>query len=102
MRLVKPQDRWASGAGSDHGSTEASSVVASPPLCVTYPGRGMALKSNREMAQLCQNAIADLIAGKIKSYSMMSEFRREGSLLRIRRAMRSEERQISVSVSIFS
>ena len=37
---------------------------------MTYPGRGMALKSNREMAQLCQNAIADLIAGKIRSYSM--------------------------------
>ena len=38
----------------------------------------MPLKSNKEMAQLCQDAIRDIVSGKIKSYSMLGRtFTRE-------------------------
>lgn len=38
----------------------------------------MPLKTNKEMAQLCQNAIADIIQGKVKSYSIQGRtFTRE-------------------------
>lgn len=54
----------------------------------------MALKSNREMAQLCQNAIADIISGKIRSYSIQGRtFTREniGVLRDLERQYRSAD-----------
>lgn len=52
----------------------------------------MALKSNREMAQLCQNAIADIVSGKVKSYSIQGRtFTREsiGALRELEKTYRS-------------
>lgn len=54
----------------------------------------MALKSNREMAQLCQNAIADIISGKVRSYSIQGRtFTREniGMLRELERTYRSSD-----------
>ena len=52
----------------------------------------MALKSNREMAQLCQNAIADIVSGKVKSYTIQGRtFTREsiGELRALEKTYRS-------------